>query len=134
MLYSLQNGQTAGTTYAREKGFMSPYEARAYVQRSKLADTQSLTMEALCIGDLSFAVAPYEMFSTSAREIKGNTPFEMTFIMAYANGSEGYIPTTEGYEYNDNVGCYEAYNSPWPKGAAEELSAGYLDLLKGLKG
>jgi len=132
--YFLENGQTAGTTYAKQNGFMSPYEARAYVQRSKLPDTQSLTMSALCIGDLSFAVAPYEMFSKSAQEIKNDTPFEMTFVMAYANGSEGYIPTTEGYEYNDNVGCYEAYNSPWPKGTAEELSAEYLALLKELKG
>ena len=102
--------------------------------RSRLPETQSLTQEALCIGDLSFIIAPYEMFSTSAMAVKAGTPFEMTFVMAYANGSEGYIPTTEGYEYNDNVGCYEAYNSPWPKGAAEELSAGYLDLLKELKG
>ena len=132
--YFLENGQTAGTTYAVQKGFMSPYEARAYVQRSQLAETQTLTMEALCIGDLSFAIAPYEMFSKSAQEIKNNTPFEMTFVMAYTNGSKGYIPTSEGYEYNDNVGCYEAYNSAWPKGAAEELSAGYLELLKDLKG
>ena len=132
--YFRENGQTAGTAYAKQNGFMSPYEARAYVQRSQLADTQSLTMEALCIGDLSFAVAPYEMFSKSAQEIKNNTPFEMTFVMAYTNGSKGYIPTTEGYEYNNNVGCYEAYASAWPKGAAEELSAGYLDLLKDLKG
>ena len=132
--YFLDNGQTAGTAYAQEKGFMSPYEARAYVQRSSLPETQELTMSAISIGDLSFVIAPYEMFSKSAQEIKSNTPFEMTFVMAYANGGEGYIPTSEGYEYNDNVGCYEAYNSPWPKGAAEELSAGYLDMLKGLKG
>lgn len=132
--YFLKNGQTLGTTYAKENGFMSPYEARAYVQRAGLPATQELTMGALSIGDLSFIIAPYEMFSKSAQHIKGETPFEMTFIMAYANGSEGYIPTTEGYEYNNNVGCYEAYNSPWPKGAAEELSQKYLDMLAALKG
>jgi len=132
--YFLDNGQTAGTTYAKEKGFMSPYEARAYVQRSKLPATQELTMGALSIGDLSFVIAPYEMFSKSAQQIKNETPFEMTFVMAYANGSAGYIPTTEGYEYNDNVGCYEAYASPWPKGAAEELSQKYLEMLAELKG
>ena len=132
--YFQENGQTAGTNYAREKGFMSCYEARAYVQRARLEPTQELTQEAIAIGDLSFIIAPYEMFSKSAQEVKQNTPFEMTFVMAYTNGSEGYIPTTEGYEYNDNVGCYEAYNSPWPKGAAEELTKGYLDLLNQLKG
>lgn len=132
--YFLKNGQTAGTTYAVSKGFMSPYEARAYISRASLPETQALTMSALSIGDLSFVIAPYEMFSKSAQQIKGETPFEMTFVMAYANGSEGYIPTTEGYEYNNNVGCYEAYASPWPKGAAEELSQTYLDMLTQLKG
>ena len=132
--YFLANGQTAGTTYAKANGFMSPYEARAYVSRSKLPATQELTMGALSIGDLSFVIAPYEMFSKSAQHIKTETPFEMTFVMAYANGGEGYIPTTEGYEYNNDVGCYEAYASPWPKGAAEELSQKYLDMLSGLKG
>lgn len=131
--YFLKNGQTEGTKYARKNGFMSCYEARAYVWRSKLAQTQKLTMTALRIGDLSIVVAPYELFSTSAREIKARTPFEMTFVLGYTNSIAGYIPTEEGYEYNDGVGCYEAYSSSWPKGAAEELTEGYLDLLAQLK-
>ena len=131
--YFLTNGQTAGTQYAKQNGFMSCYEARAYVWRSQLAETQRLTMTALRIGDLSIVVAPYELFSTSAMEIKARTPFEMTFVLGYTNSIAGYIPTEEGYEYNDGVGCYEAYSSSWPKGAAEELTEGYLDLLAQLK-
>ena len=131
--YFLKNGQTEGTKYAKKKGFMSCYEARAYVWRSKLAEKQKLTMTALRIGDLSMVVAPYELFSTSSMEIKARTPFEMTFVLGYTNSIAGYIPTVEGYEYNDGVGCYEAYSSSWPKGAAEELTEGYLDLLAQLK-
>ena len=132
--YFLENGQAAGNEFARSLGLESCYHARAFVQRSRLGPTQNLTMSAISLGNLSFIVAPYEMFSKSAQEIKNNTPFDMTFLLCYANGSDGYIPTTEAYDYNDGVGCYEAYNSPWPKGAAEELSAEYLALLKELKG
>ena len=132
--YFLENGQSAGNEFARSLGLESCYHARAFVQRSRLGPTQNLTMSAISLGNLSFIVAPYEMFSKSAQEIKNNTPFDMTFLLCYANGSDGYIPTTEAYDYNDGVGCYEAYNSPWPKGAAEELSAEYLALLKELKG
>ena len=131
--YFLENGQTAGTKYAQKNGFMSCYEARAYVWRSKLAEKQKVTITALRIGELSMVVAPYELFSTSAREIKSKTPFEMTFVLGYTNGVSGYIPTEEGYEYNDGVGCYEAYSASWPKGAAEELTAEYLKLLDQLK-
>ena len=131
--YFLDNGQTKGTAYAKTLGFMSCYEARAYVWRSGLGDTISLNMQVMSIGELSFAFAPYEMFSRSAQHVKNDTPFEMTFVMAYVNGISGYIPTTEGYEYNNNVGCYEAYSSSWPKGAAEKLSTEYLNMLAELK-
>lgn len=131
--YFLENGQAAGNTFARSKGFESCYHARAIVQRSKLGPTKEATLSAISLGNLSFIVAPYEMFSKSAQEIKNKTPFDMTFLLCYANGAVGYIPTTEGYDYNDGIGCYEAYSSGWPKGAAEELSAEYLKLLDQLK-
>lgn len=131
--YFQKSGQTEGTKYAQKNGFMSCYEARAYVWRSNLPETQKMTISALRIGDLSMVIAPYELFSTSARKIKADTPFDMTFILAYTNGTQDYIPTTEAYEYNNNVGSYEAYNSPWPKGTAEELTEEYLGLLNQLK-
>ena len=84
-------------------------------------------------GDLSMVIAPYEMFSTSARTIKTDTPFDMTFILAYTNGTQNYIPTAEAYEYNDNVGSNEAYNTPWPKGTDEALTDKYQELLNQLK-
>ena len=101
--------------------------------RSKLAENQKLTMTALRLGELSMVIAPYELFSRSAQEIKTNTPFPMTFVLGYTNSIAGYIPTEEGYEYNNGVGCYEAYSSSWPKGAAEALTEGYLQMLNQLK-
>lgn len=131
--YFLDNGQTKGTQYAQKHGFMSCYEARAYVWRAGLGDTKSLTMQVMSIGDLSFAFAPYEMFSKSAQHVKNDTPYPMTFVMAYVNVMDGYIPTEEGYEYNNGVGCYEAYSASWPKGTAEKLSTEYINMLTELK-
>lgn len=131
--YFLENGQAKGTTYAIENGFMSPYQARAYMNRAALADTTSLDMQVLSVGDLSFVIAPYEMFSQSGIAIMDGSPFEQTLIIGYCNGSDGYISTPIGYEYNGGVGCYEAYSSPWPKGTAEKLVDEYVALLNQLK-
>ena len=131
--YFLANGQAKGTTYAIENGFMSPYQARAYLNRAALADTTSLDMQVLSVGDLSVVIAPYEMFSQSGLAIMDGSPFEQTLIIGYCNGSDGYISTPIGYEYNGGVGCYEAYSSPWPKGTAEKLVDEYVALLNQLK-
>jgi len=131
--YFLENGQAKGTDYAIKNGFMSPYQARAYLDRSKLADTKSLNMQVLSLGDVSFVIAPYEMFSQSGIAIMEGSPFEKTLIIGYCNGSDGYISTPIGYEYNGGVGCYEAYSSPWPKGTAEKLVDEYVAMLTQLK-
>ena len=131
--YFLDHGQSEGNTYAKANGFESCYEARAYVNRMALDPTQSLTISAVSLGNLSFVVAPYEMFSKNAQSIKGETPFDMSFMLGYSNGSEGYIPSADGYEYNGDIGCYEAYSSPWPKGTAEMLVDEYLGILNNLR-
>lgn len=131
--YFLANGQAKGTTYAQQNGFMSPYQARAYLQRANLDDTKSLNMQVVSVGDLSFVIAPYEMFCQSGMAIMDGSPFEQTLVLGYCNGSDGYIATPIGYEYNDGVGCYEAYSSPWPKGTAEKLVDEYVALLNQLK-
>ena len=105
---------------------MSCYEARAYVWRSNLPETQKMPISALRIGDLSMVIAPYEMFSTSARTVKRDTPFDMTFIITCSGKHIGYIPTQEAYDY----GCYESHTSKLSPGTAEALVEGFVSLLK----
>ena len=73
--------------------------------------------------------ASYEMFSASALEIKGNSPFENTFILSCANGGHGYFATEAAYDY----GSYESATSYFAKGCAEDAVTGLLALLDSLK-
>lgn len=132
--YFLENGQTKGTTYAVQKGFQSPYEARAIVNRANLPPTIDVPIEAVSLGNMSFVFAPYEMAGGHAMQIKDNTPFDMTFVVAYCNDNLAYIPVEVNYEYNDNHGSYEAYDSKFEKGTGTALANKYLEMLAELKG
>ena len=78
------------------------------------------------VGDIAFAMAPYEMFDTSGQEIKEGSPFEMTFVSTCSNASEGYLPTEEGFEADDS---YEVGATRVVKGSAERMVEIYVDLL-----
>lgn len=132
--YFLENGQTKGIEYAKQFGFYSPYQARAYIWRSNLGETKSMTIAALSMGELSIAIAPYEMFSQSGKAVMAGSPFEKTIVLGYCNGTADYIPTEVAYEFNGGVGSYEAYATGWPKGTAEELVTEYVNMLTELKG
>lgn len=77
--------------------------------------TRSFTGElnAISVGDLALATAPYEMFSGTGIEIKERSPFEMTLIMAYTNGICTYVGTREAFQNggygvsNGGAGCAE---------------------------
>lgn len=53
----------------------------------------------------------------------------MTFILAYTNGSYGYIPSLPCCEH----GCYEEETTYYAKGTAEELVDLFLELLNQLE-
>ena len=91
--------------------------------------TKDLPLSVVSVGDISFAAVPYEMFDTNGKYVKDNTPFEMTFILGYCNGHEGYMPS----QLSCDNGCYEYDNSYFVAGTAEELADLYLDALAELK-
>jgi hypothetical protein len=137
--YFLENGQAEGTSYAISKGFQSCYEARAFVERSKLQPTKDVFIEVVTLGNLSFVIAPWELAGHDGAKvireaINESGLYDMAFIMSYCNGSYGYIPAKSNYEYNNNRGSYEAYACSYEKGTCELLAQSYIDLLKEMKG
>lgn len=90
----------------------------------------SITVRAFRIGDMAFAGVPYEIFDTNGMFIKENSPFEHTFILYFCNSSSLYIASEAAYSY----GGYEVSISSYPKGTAEELADGFVDLLNQLHG
>lgn len=108
----------------------SPYHADAILIRSQIREDLSIDVYAVSAGGISFVAFPYEMFDTNGKYIKDNTPFDMTFVLGYANSHLGYIASSEAYEY----GCYEVDIRRYEKGTAEKLADQFVTMLKELKG
>ena len=79
----------------------------------------------IAIGDVAFVGAPEEMFDTNGKQIKEGSPYKMTFILTYCNGSNGYIPSELAWEH----GGYEVYKTKFARGAAELIVAQFLEML-----
>lgn len=113
---------------AMELGMYSPFHAQAIVSRAKMGATYELDISAATIGNIGFISAPYEMFDTNGQQIKEQSPYDMTFVVAYSNGHQGYVPSEAAYDY----GCYEADTTKYAKGAGEKLVTAYLTMLEEL--
>ncbi len=111
-------------------GFNSPYHANAVVTKSESTETAStMPLSAVSIGDVGFAVAPYEMFDTNGQQIKTNSPYKMTFVCAYSNGAYGYIPSEIAWPN----GGYEVDTCKYVKGTGEMLANELVSLLGEIK-
>ena len=123
------NDAALANEYAIQRGFLRVYHAGAIMRRKKLPASDEIPLNVLCVGDLAFVVAPYEMFCESGMEIKENSPFGMTFVLTLGNrASMGYMPTRPCFEYNS----YEAYNGKYMPGIGEKLSGDFVDLIQDL--
>ena len=108
----------------------SIYAVNGINMRRNMGDTKDFDVTAISFGDLSFVVAPYEMFDTHGMYIKDNTPFKMTFILGYCNGMNYYIPSELSFDH----GCYEVDNGWFVRGTGEELADLYVKMLNDLHG
>ena len=113
----------------KESPFNTVYHAMHVRGRSRMPETLDMELNALCAGDIAFATAPFEMFNSNGRFVKENSPFKMTFMLAYCNGFNSYLPDEKAFNYD----CYEVNARRFPKGAAEEVADIDVDMLKKLK-
>lgn len=123
-LYNATDRAT-GNVLAWELGFTSVYEANGVISKSKMDATVDMPIMAISVGDLAFAVAPYEMFADHGMYIKENSPAKMTIISTCSNGSNGYIPTNLAYDYV----CYESTTGKFARGTGDILAEKYVELL-----
>lgn len=112
-----------------EQGINSPFHANVIIKRMELGTAQPFDIWALRVGDVGFAVAPYEMMDTQGMFIKENSPFSMTIITTCANASYGYIPSRLVREH----GGYEADHSYYVTGSGEKLADMYVQMLTQIK-
>ena len=123
-------GRDAANELAAQYGLYQHFEASAIVKRSTSPATNEAWLNVMSIGDqLSFAFAPYEMFSENGSYLRANTPYDMTFLVTCCNGREGYIPSKAAFDY----GCYESYTTQFAPGTGEEFIDEFLSMLTELK-
>ena len=118
-----------GNILARELGFSSVYHANAIIRRAGMEQTRDVELNAVSIGGFSLIAAPYEMFANHGTYIKEATPFDMTFVITCCNGVNGYIPSTDAYDY----GCYESHTGNFARETGDELAEKYVSMLNQLK-
>lgn len=110
-------------------GFNSVLHANSVVNRSNSPATINMELMAISMGDIAFATAPIEMFNSHGRHIKNNSPFQLTFMLAYSNGSHSYIPDEKAFQYD----CYEKNTCLFLPGTGEEIAKTHVALLNQLK-
>jgi len=125
-----EKGYDIANTQARDEGFKSIYECRSIIMSGSYPKTKYVNINVLSAGDVSFVIFSGEMFSSTGRYIRENSPYDMSFILTCANGYNGYFPDERGYGY----GCYEAYSSYVNVGTAEKIGEAYIEMLKEHKG
>ena len=101
------DGTMRGTQRFGEKGY---YEKRlpALVEENRKKGVEKGEVQAIRIGAVAFAAQPSESFVQFGLRIKEETWPTKTFVVGYANGMVGYLPTIEGFKR----GGYEATFGP----------------------
>lgn len=122
-------GTKEGRTAAKEHGFSSVYEVTAILNRMHFAPTRSMTLKTFAIGNIGFAIAPYEMFGSNAMQIKEKSPYALTFIISCSQNHAGYLPSKLGWKLR----CYEAQITRFAPGTAEKLADEYAAMLHEMK-
>ncbi len=84
-----------------------------------------LPISVLSFGPVSFATTPYEMTNVNGKELKAATPFDMTFVCGYTNGSNSYVPADDSFPH----GGYEVSKCHYVQGTAEAVVEELLTML-----
>lgn len=124
-----KQGYDAAKTLAKSYGLSSPHQANSLQSRVSRPQTGKIELNVVRIGGFAFVAAPYEMFASSGKYIKDNSPYDMTMIFTCSNQYNAYFPTTEAFEF----GCYESDTAVFARGVAEATADKFVEMLKGLQ-
>ena len=121
------------TALVAKYDFPSYYEASGLISRSNYPDTYSMELHLMDIDGVSFIFAPFEMFGVTGREIKTNSPYEMTFVITCSENSIGYHRGYLPHEYACEESFYEYDVTKFARGTAEDLAKTYVEFLTKMK-
>ena len=79
-------------------------------------------------GEFSIATVPLEMDHRNGMYVKANSPYTMTFVCGYSNGSHGYLPAASSYIN----GAYEVNSTRFVAGTGENIADDLVEMLSEL--
>ena len=118
--------EDAATALAKQYGFAGLADAKGIVASASNPDSDTMELNTLYIGGLTFVTAPWEMFSDIGIYIKENSPFPYTVVCSMTNGRYGYLPSKAAFDYR----CFESYNAHFAAGGAEAAAEQLVTMLK----
>ena len=127
-LWQKENNYRMCADMGKPYGINSPYHANSIIAKAGMAEYLDMNIGAGAVGNVGFAFIPYEPFDTNGMFIKEHSPFEMTFVLGYANGYYNYVPSKLGFEYS----CYETNSCKHIPGTGEAVADSIVDMLKQL--
>ena len=116
------------TELAKAKGLTSRYEASEIIHRAGLGETEDFYLYCYAFGCVGIATAPFEIFDTTAKYVRDNSPFEFNLYCGYSNDRRQYLPTALSFENKGYEYCCCRYVS----GTAEAISEVHLSMLADL--
>ena len=123
-------GVVAGRPVEQLSGWTDDY-AREQILLAEWPTEVSMPMQVFCIGDLTIAAWPGEIFAASGLDLKRRSPRKPLFNIGLANGWYGYIPPPEQFR----LGAYETWRmrtSPLETNAIPTMTECFLGLMKDL--
>jgi hypothetical protein len=110
---------------------LAPDYARRTLGLAGAAETITVPLQAIRIGDIAVVGIPFETFVETGLELKQKSPFGRTFVIGIANGYNGYLPTPAHHK----LGGYETWlgTNRVQEDASDLITAQLLTMLGELK-
>lgn len=107
------------------------YARRIFQMESEYPDSVQIILQSFAINDIGIAALPFEAFTQIGLDIKSKSPFQNTFTIELANGSNGYLPTPAQH----NLGGYESWltTNKVQKDASDKITDQLIKHLQQLK-
>lgn len=109
---------------------LADFYARRVLSLADAAETVTVPLQALRIGDLAICAIPFKTLVEIGLDLKRRSPFARTVVIGLANGSHGYLPTPEQHE----LGGYETWmgTNRVQKDASVIITRHLLEMLEAL--
>lgn len=130
-LNSMTDAQGSNVSLYSEKFYAKRKEYGAYTEGEVVSAVQSRTFptNTMTIGDVGLVFFPGEMFGSSGRRLKDNSPMAMTFVVTNSEEDQGYFPTAIAEEHS----FYEYDITKFATGTGDVCADRYCEILTALK-